>query len=127
MKSPILPPYYQGICYIVELIISINYNEEMVSIPQLVRIKGVTRSTWAHRVCAEIERWGELSTMRALGKGGDEYSSTAFPLNPDELLAVDMRFVARITLGGASHMPIFTSIATRALPGWKFDTIGSFS
>lgn len=99
MKSPIVPPYYQGICYIVELIISINYNEEMVSIPQLVRIKGVTRSTWAHRVCAEIERWGELSTMRALGRGGDEYSSTAFPLNPDGLLAVDMRFVARITLG----------------------------
>lgn len=69
MKSPIVPPYYQGICYIVELIISINYNEEMVSIPQLVRIKGVTRSTWAHRVCAEIERWVELSTMRALGGG----------------------------------------------------------
>lgn len=61
---------------------------------------------------------GRAFHNESTGRGGDEYSSTAFPLNPDGLLAVDMRFVARITLVGASHMPIFTSIATRALPGW---------
>lgn len=77
-------------------------------------------------VCGNREM-GRAFHYESTGGGRDEYSSTAFPLNPDGLLAVDMRFVARITLGGASHMPIFTSMATRALPGWKFDTIGSFS